>query len=67
MTCGATITSDVRLDTDLINCPGNGLVIGASGITIDLRGHTIDGTGDGFGIENPGGYDDVAIRARHDH
>lgn len=60
--CGATITSDVRLDADLIDCPGNGLVIGASGITIDLGGHTIDGTGDGFGIENPGGYDDVAIR-----
>ena len=61
VTCGATITSDVRLDTDLINCPGSGLVIGASGITIDLRGHTIDGTGDGFGIENPGGYDEVTI------
>ena len=60
--CGATVTSDVRLDADLIDCPGNGLIVGASGITIDLAGHTIDGTGDGFGIENPGGYDDVAIR-----
>ena len=62
VSCGATVTSDVRLDADLVDCPGNGLIIGASGITIDLRGHRIDGTGAGFGIENPGGYDHVTIR-----
>jgi nitrous oxidase accessory protein NosD len=62
VTCGAAVTTDVRLDRDLVNCPGNGLTIAASGITIDLAGHTIDGSGTAFGIENPGGFDDVVIR-----
>lgn len=43
--CGDTITQDTRLDGDLIDCPGNGIVIGADGITLDLGGHTIDGVG----------------------
>src|SRR4051812_22099025 len=43
--CGATITSDTKLRADLTNCPGNGLVIGADGITLDLGRHTIDGAG----------------------
>jgi parallel beta-helix repeat protein len=42
--CGATITQDTTLTADLTNCPGDGLVIGADGITLDLNGHTIDGT-----------------------
>ena len=43
--CGATITSDTKLRADLTNCPGDGLVIGADGITLDLGRRTIDGTG----------------------
>ena len=43
--CGATITSDTKLRADLTNCPGDGLVIGANGITLDLGRRTIDGTG----------------------
>ena len=43
--CGDVITQDTTLDSDLIDCPGHGVVIGASGITLDLAGHTIDGTG----------------------
>src|SRR5689334_1612954 len=42
--CGATITQDTTLTADLTNCPGEGHVIGADGITLDLNGHTIDGT-----------------------
>ncbi len=43
--CGATINSDTKLRADLTNCPGDGLVIGKDGITLDLGRRTIDGTG----------------------
>jgi parallel beta-helix repeat protein len=42
--CGDTLTSSVKLTHDLTNCAGDGLIIGAPGITVDLNGHTIDGT-----------------------
>jgi parallel beta-helix repeat protein len=61
LTCGSVVTTDVRLDDDLLDCAGSGLVIGASGITIDLAGHVVDGTGTGAGIDNEGGHDDVRI------
>jgi parallel beta-helix repeat protein len=41
--CGDTITVDTTLDADLLDCPSNGIVIGADDITLDLNGHTIDG------------------------
>lgn len=44
VTCGQTITHDTTLTVDLTNCPGDGLVIGADNITLNLNGHTIDGT-----------------------
>ncbi len=43
--CGATLTSDTKLRADLTNCPGDGLVIGKDGITLDLGRRTIDGAG----------------------
>ena len=43
--CGDVITQDTTLDSDLIDCPGDGLVIGADGVTLDLGGHVIDGDG----------------------
>jgi hypothetical protein len=43
--CGDTITTDTTLDSDLVNCPNNGIVIGADNITLDLNGHTIAGDG----------------------
>jgi hypothetical protein len=43
--CGATITSDTKLRSDLTNCPGDGIVVGADGITLDLGRRTIDGSG----------------------
>jgi len=52
--CGATITSDTKLRADLENCPGDGLVIGADGITLDLGRKTIDGSGAGVGIKLAG-------------
>ena len=51
--CGERVTEDVRLDSDLRDCRGVGLVIvAADGVTVDLGGHTIDGTGRGTGIVN---------------
>lgn len=50
--CGDVITHDVRLDADLTNCSGDGLVVGAANVTIDLNGHTISGMGSGWGIAN---------------
>ena len=44
--CGDTITTDTKLHRDLVNCPNNGIVIGADNITLDLNGHTIDGNGE---------------------
>ena len=41
--CGDTITTDTKLHRDLVNCPNNGIVIGANNITLDLNGYTIDG------------------------
>jgi len=43
LTCGQTVTTSVTLTTNLFNCPENGLIVGASGITIDLGGHIISG------------------------
>jgi parallel beta-helix repeat protein len=59
--CGAVVTANVRLTSDLVDCPGPGLVIGASGITIDLGGHVLDGVGEGAGIDGNGGHDRVSI------
>jgi hypothetical protein len=39
--CGDVITQDTTLDSDLSACPGDGIVIGASDITLDLGGHTV--------------------------
>jgi parallel beta-helix repeat protein len=44
VTCGQTLTASVKLTSDLVGCPGTGLVVGAGGITVDLNGHTISGT-----------------------
>jgi parallel beta-helix repeat protein len=44
VSCGQTLKASVRLADDLADCPGSGLIIGANGITVDLNGHTIDGT-----------------------
>src|SRR5687768_2266625 len=41
--CGTTITTDATLQADLVDCPNNGIVIAADGVTLDLDGHLIDG------------------------
>ena len=44
VTCGQTLTHSVRLANDLTNA-GDGLIVGADGVTVDLSGHAIDGDG----------------------
>src|SRR5687768_14146307 len=65
--CGDVITQDTTLDSDLVDCPGDGVVIGASGITLDLAGHTIDGTvpgAGGHGVRNAGADNVVVVNGR---
>jgi parallel beta-helix repeat protein len=68
VSCGETITEDTKLANDLIDCPENGIVIGADDITLDLNGHTVDGPGFAecsdppcFGIDNRAGYPGLTV------
>ena len=60
VTCGEVLVASVKVTNDLIDCPGNGLVIGTGKITLDLNGHFIDGKGLDHGIVNMG-FDSVTI------
>jgi large repetitive protein len=52
--CGQVVTQSVQVTNDLLGCSGDGLLIGAPRIIVDLNGHTIDGVGLGAGIRNDG-------------
>jgi len=60
--CGATVTGDLELQHDLA-CAGDGLLVGADGVTINLNGHTIMGpnTATSVGIR-VGGRSDIIIK-----
>ena len=58
--CGDIITADTTLDSDLL-CEGDGLVIGAPGVTLDLGGHVVSGPGFGTGVVNTSGHDNVTV------
>jgi len=51
VTCGTVVTSSITLHADL-NCTGDGLIIGADGISVSLAGHSITGDGTGTGISS---------------
>jgi parallel beta-helix repeat protein len=59
--CGDTITVNTKLVKDLVNCPNNGLVIGADNITLDLNGHVIDGDGAEFAECPPDEACDIGV------
>jgi large repetitive protein len=59
--CGQVLTQSTLVTNDLSECPGDGLVIGADRIIVDLDGHTIDGVGLGTGIRNDG-YKSVTVK-----
>jgi parallel beta-helix repeat protein len=57
LSCGQVITQNTVLENDVGPCPANdanGIVIGASNITLDLNGHTVFGSaqarGEGAGV-----------------
>lgn len=60
LTCGQTVTTNVTLTADLLDCPSDGLIIGANNILVNLNGRTIDGVGLGVGVRNDG-FDNVKI------
>jgi parallel beta-helix repeat protein len=64
--CGDTLTEDTTLESDLVGCPADGLLIGADGITLDLNGHSISGPGTTDirfdGVDNSAGHDGVTIK-----
>src|SRR4051794_25449060 len=71
--CGATITTSITLGNDLVDCPNNGIVIGADNITLDLNRHRVDGDAaltdpcpDGgpcdVGINNVKGHSGVTVK-----
>lgn len=43
--CGAVITRDTVLESDIRDCPDDGLRVRGDNITIDLNGHTVAGIG----------------------
>ena len=48
--CGTTITANTTLHSNIGPCSGDGIIIGANNITLNLNGHEIFGTpGDGGG------------------
>ena len=51
--CGMMIVDDVKLDGHL-TCPGDGLIVAADGVGIDLNGYAIAGPGTGAGIDVTG-------------
>ncbi len=61
--CEQVVTTSGFLTHDLGPCPGSGIVVGASGITIDLRGFTVRGDRSlsHWGIDDTGGYDGVTV------
>lgn len=63
--CGAVVRADVTLDSDLLGCPGNGIVIAAGGVTVDLAGHAVEGmrlgTRAGFGVATTSGTSHVTV------
>ena len=62
-TCGMIVTGDLKLTNDLKNCPGDGLIAGTSGITINLNGHKVDGVtaAGSIGIDT-NNHSDVTIK-----
>jgi parallel beta-helix repeat protein len=60
--CGDVIIQDTTLDSGLVDCAGDGIVIGADSITLDLNRHVVDGV-EGFGqvgVRN-GGFATVSV------
>lgn len=53
--CGTEITHDTTLHHNIVGCTGDGLVIAADNVTLNLAGRRISGTGTGAGVSVQGG------------
>jgi parallel beta-helix repeat protein len=62
-TCGLPVTQSFRLSANLTGCIGDGIVIGANNLTIDLNGKRVEGDGTtGAGIQNFGEFSRLTVR-----
>lgn len=61
--CGQVVTQDLTLTADLTNCAGDGLVIGAPNVTVNLGGHAISGAPGNHqqGIDDRAGYPGLTV------
>ena len=50
VSCGDVVIADLTLQNDVTGCVGDGLLLEADGVTLDLNGHTVSGAGAGTGI-----------------
>jgi hypothetical protein len=64
--CGMRIKHDFTLRRDLRNCRGDGLVVVADNVTVNLRGHLVDGRRNrhSFGVRVAGAQHVVIRRGR---
>jgi Right handed beta helix region len=60
--CEQTVTTNAYLTKDMTCSGDSGIVVGASGITIDRNGHVLKGSGVLYGIDDQAGYDKVTIK-----
>jgi parallel beta-helix repeat protein len=68
LACGDVLLTDTLLAADLTCGAGDGLVLGAPGITLDLNGHSITGSGIGNsagGVRVPPGINGTTITNGH--
>lgn len=56
LACGTVITRSTTLTADVGPCAGDGVIVGADGIMLNLNGHTISGS------PGPGSGNDAGIR-----
>ena len=65
LSCGDTLTASVSLDADLGPCASKGFDIGANGVTVDLNGFTLTGTGTTAEVDvgvNIDGFERVTVK-----
>ncbi|MGW4212439.1 right-handed parallel beta-helix repeat-containing protein [Lentzea sp. NPDC004789] len=59
--CGDTVTTDISLSADL-HCTGPGLIVKAANVVVNLKGHSITGSGTGTGIS---AVEQAGVRVRN--
>jgi len=64
VSCGQSITHSTVLTNDVGPCPGNGLVIAASNVTLDLAGHRVYGTSPATATDAPG-FAGITLQSVH--